>query len=343
MKVGIVTVYNSENCGSFLQAYAMAQYLTKQGHLVSFLKRPVSGSSHSLKAVLTECVKCILRRNFKQIKLILERHKAFSRTQKLLTVGGTDAELFVLGSDTIWNFQDRYFQKNSDLYTGKRLAEKPYIFYAASCGNTTAQDVQRLGVDLAAIGTARAVGVRDESSRELVQSVCKQEITRVVDPTLLLSRELYCAIAGETLCNGHILIYCFERLTPEQEKSIREFADSQNRKVVSVGQYRRWCDYSVEASPENFLAYYEKAHCVITNTFHGTIFSTVFEKPFCVVTKKKEKIRDYLQTVGLQDRMTEDPREIPDMLTNGPDYRQVNERIGQLREESQQFLEENIR
>ena len=117
MTVCIVTVYNSENCGSFLQAFALYDYLKEAGHKVYFFKRDTKGTSHSLKPHFEESIKRILKLKFKALIAEWQRYASFSAAQKIFPAISRDSaeyksvDCFVIGSDTIWNLDNRYFRQ----------------------------------------------------------------------------------------------------------------------------------------------------------------------------------------------------------------------------------------
>lgn len=349
MNVCIITVYNSENCGSFLQAYALSEQLKALGHNVFFLERSVKNSSHSMVAVLKECVKSILRLKIKDIGMLMAKHKAFSIKQAAFRVVTESQEalekidLFVLGSDTIWNFKDSYFAKYAQRYTGAIITDKPFVFYAASCANTTAEDITCKGIKIDSICAAKAVGVRDNATAELIEKLLGRKTDLVCDPTLLIRREDYDAFqCSKGMADKYLLIYCFGMLGQKRIDEIKEFAKNRNLKIVNIGVYQSWADVCLPATPDIFVSYYRDAECVVTNTFHGTIFSTIFGKDFVVITDKKRKIADYLAQIQMEDRMLGDGDSLKSVLERPLEYDQLANTIGMLRRKSLMFLEEAI-
>ena len=104
MNILIVTVYNHDNCGSFLQAYALGNVLERQGHSVSYLESPLIGKDYSR---LYSVVRQLYKRDFRAIPYYLARHSGFRNAHKLLHVYDPSADkspdVVVIGSDTLWN------------------------------------------------------------------------------------------------------------------------------------------------------------------------------------------------------------------------------------------------
>jgi len=87
------------------------------------------------------------------------------------------------------------------------------------------------------------------------------------------------------------------------------------------------------------LAYYNGATAVMTDTFHGTIFSIIFNKQFISVVKEKNKIWNLLDAYNLQDRMFDKRTKISDILDKSICYNEVCEMIKKDRIRSRRFLD----
>lgn len=347
MNISIVTVYNSENCGSFLQAFALSKYIKQKGHNVNFLKRPVMGTSHSKFSICIEMGKCALRLNYNQVKLIALRHRnfnvaldIFSEEDESKTQKNTDC--YVLGSDTIWDFNNEYFRKKSDLFTGKILKNNHFVIYAASCSNTNPDNIKKYSIDMSSLNNAVGISVRDKATHDLLKVSTGIHAEIVVDPTLLIDKNYYKQFVKENIPYKYLLIYCFGKLQKKQQEAIIEFANENDLKIISLGNYEKLYYKSVPASPQAFITYYKSASYVITNTFHGTIFATIFQKQFVVVTSDKNKICDYLNSINLEDRIEEDPSKMANAILKPIDYEDVNKHLNVLKKNSIDFIDKYI-
>lgn len=348
MKICIVSVYNSENCGSFLQAYALQKTLTNLGYDVSFFKRPTKGTSHSFTYFLKRILGAISRFEFEDIKLIAQSHFGYSKLIKQFEITkkskhlNSKIDFFVIGSDTIWNFNDKYFKHKAKLYIGQYFEKNKFITYSASSGNTTSDDINRYNIDFSPLKNAKAIGVRDENTKQLVAELLGVSAPIVADPTLLLKKEDYYCFKKQIINRPYILLYHFGDIEKRIQEEIIKIAKDKNLAIVNIGRYADWCDLNVTTLPQEFVSYFADAEYIITNTFHGTVFSTIFQKNFAVTTDKKKKIVDYLNRTGLCKRMLTNPNQIIELYEQNIDYYEVMRKLDEFRLVSIEYLQKNL-
>lgn len=348
MNVCIVTVYNSENCGSFLQAYSLYRVLQHLGHRVSFLKRSPMKTSHSPVKHLRQSVKRAGRLRFGEIQREWLQYANFSKAAKTLPVAGMDSQAYqnadcmVIGSDTVWNFQSKYFREKSPIYLGERFRGKHVISYAASIGNTPYAKLTESAVFARGLQNFSAVSVRDNYSAAIVGRLLGQKPVITADPTMLLTREDFAKIEPPMNEEGCILIYHFGKLSQRASRAILDLKRHTGRKLISFGEYRPWCDGNIVYDPYLFLSYFHHAGFIITNTYHGTIFSILYEKKFADYGKGKQKVVDLLRGLGLMGRLCDEGEDLIHMHQSGIDYAAVKARIKEIREASISFLKQAI-
>ena len=119
-------------------------------------------------------------------------------------------------------------------------------------------------------------------------------------------------------------------------RQIQEIARSKNLKIVSFGESLRDADTKLEFDPFLFVSYYSKANYVITNTFHGTIFSIIFRKQFIVDATGKKKILELLKKFKLEQRNTD--TNMYERINEGIRYFEVEKILDNYRNESKEFL-----
>ncbi len=329
MKISIVTVYDSYNCGSFLQAYAMYKTLQKKGNDVNFLRRE-SFKEISFSVRLTTALKRFLRGRFKRAKSLMEEYFIFKRMQKKLpqtdTVDGQD--LVVYGSDTIWNMDDEHFREEWKRYWGMGVKAKK-ITYGASVGSSK-EEVFYANPDFKkCINEFDAVLVRDNKTYKVAETLLDngKKPEMVIDPTMLLEIGEYDDITGTCDEKDFILLYVFEELPQKQKESIAAFAKENNKKIISFGK-------DIPFVPEKMLAYYKAADYVITNTFHGNVFSILYNKKFVSFGKGKDKIVSLLDEFGLSDRLIDVNDSFLEVVDKDIDYVRVNKALEEKREGS---------
>ncbi|MBE7049636.1 MAG: polysaccharide pyruvyl transferase family protein [Ruminococcaceae bacterium] len=333
MKIGIVTVYNSYNCGSFLQAYALYKTLI-ENHDVVFLKRePYKPGKLWYRVCLA--IKYVMRRDFRRAGLIFIEHFCFKKMQKKLpktdTLDGLD--LVIYGSDTIWNLDVRYFRDNWEKYWGNGVKNKK-ITYAASVSSTDKKEFSDNPELKKCINEFSGVSVRDEHTYAIAQDLLEnKKPVRVIDPTMLLSPDDYVDVTGKCKKDGFILVYFFGDMTKEQKTQMKNFAKSHNKKIVFFGK-------NIPFSPKRMISCYKAADYVITNTFHGNVFSILFNKKFISYGKHQKKVSGLLEEFGLSKRLLNNDDAIDEVLSSEINYDNVNALLSEKRNKSLNYLKQ---
>ena len=330
MKICIVTVYNELNSGSFWQAIALKSSLEKLGNKVVFLKR---------KSIKIEVIKIILKKimkgKFKEIRTQFNIFKEFRNIQKTTfeTIANKkkyfkDIDYFILGSDTIWNLETKYFLRNYKKYFGGIFKGKKVFSYAASVGNTTLKTIKKHKDIPLMLNKMVDISVRDEPTYNIVKEISNRNVKIVCDPTLLLSKEDYQKIEPIPKENNYIFLYLFSRLSDNQIKQLKNFANKNHLKIINgVNQYK-YVDKNIINSPNAFLNYMLYANYIITDTFHGTIFSANLEKNFIVINKNKKKVNDFINRLEiLQDRLINEDDLIEEKFLTEINYTDCRKKI----------------
>ena len=345
MRCGIVTVYNSENCGSFLQGYALARFLQKNGHEAVFIRQNCPNHSASPKRYFTKLAKTVLRGNLAGAKRLVVRRKNFRQAidQHLQVVkDATGLDCCILGSDVIWDVSTGFFRNSHTFFWGTRFSPAKIIAYAPSIGFSKEEDLKKVDFVQESLSNMAAVSVRDEVSQRLLQPYCNKEIHLVCDPTFLVDWADYNAIAKETDLEKFIFLYCYGNLPAADREAIQSIAKAEGLKTVTFGNYNSWCDVCLPYDPLLFLSIYDKADYIITNTFHGTVFSAIYEKRFAVVNNDKQKVLNVLKMCGLSEKMTQTAEDYHAILHSDFDYEMTRRNIMQERENSLRYLSEAL-
>lgn len=354
MKICIVTVYDSINCGSYWQAFVLGHVLEKKGHTVLYLKRAHQNSSNSIRYQMITYIKRCIAFGTKDANTGIKNFIEFRRLHKMFktitaddALGDKDVEAIILGSDTIWDMEEYYFSENFPVYWGEIFFNKTILPYAASCGNTKGIDESLKDRMIRCINSWNKIGVRDNSTRELILPFTDRTINVVLDPTLLLKKEQYSEIAhlGDRDHKGkYLLLYIFNKIPDAVAKEIRNFAETKGLTIVALTHSFGIGEVRANNHPHAFINAFYYADYVITDTFHGTAFSINFNKQFLVIDEGKNKIHEMLQSLNLEERLwnVEDLSQIYNLSRLTIDYSVVNRCLEKNREKSYQFLDEGI-
>lgn len=345
MKIAVVTVHDSANFGSFLQAYALKKVLEERGHSVYFVKtrdkeyvkRLYYGFTLSREAVFHpfSTLKGIIYGRKKYL-IFKEELKCFSEIEK---EDVSDCDVAVLGSDEIWNVKTPVF--TDPIFYGQYA--KRAVAYAVSSGKALPSDFDGFENLKEMIRKIPSPLARDAVTAECIEKITGKTPLTVCDPTLLADKSVFVGSLKDDYLDKHrcLVLYAYALDVPAQN-IIKAFAKSRGLKVVSAGFGYSWCDHSVLCSPLDFCAVMEKAECVITTTFHGTVFSVINHKKF-VSVPLSQKTTDILKRLGLEDRILDfkslSEKSLEEALVNfDADYDEVDKKIKDMRDFSRTHL-----
>lgn len=299
MKIGILTHPLRGNYGGILQAWALQQIVKKLGFKPETIDwdftvttwysffRNIPGSLHaslcSRKFIIPHSPKYI-QKKYRGLRSFIKKNISLSKRiplRKIIPYISKKYRIVVVGSDQVW--RPEYIHEIDTMflpYPKKKDSKK--IAYAASFGT----DIWEFNEDQTAactklISDFDAVSVREHSALNLLSNNLNlQNAERVLDPTLLLSKDIY-----STLCEkikkddeGYVFAYILDKdpsLTLLAKKKSEEL--KLPLKILSVDQ-----ELNENDSVEAWLASFRDAKYVITDSFHGTIFSLIFRKEFAV-------------------------------------------------------------
>lgn len=358
--VGILSMQRVPNYGSFLQAYALKQLLIKNGaDDVYFIdiekgKELVGYRQNSIIDKLLSTIYLFvtgkLLRKFRDIKFKKKLYSSIIRNFPILGLSRplpTSLDLVVIGSDEVFNCcQKSPWGFSTQLYGNVSIA-KDVISYAGSFGHTTIEKIKKLGIDneiADAMKTLKGVSVRDENSRKIVQELIGIMPEVHLDPVLIYGYEQEIAKSSITYPNDYILIYSYqERITEKNEiKSIRNFAKLNKLKIVTIFCRYDWCDEAiVPQTPLEIFGWFKSAKYVVTDTFHGTIFSIITKSNFCSLVHdvNREKLSYLLDCLDLTERGN---CNVMDVLSKPVNYAKTDLILKEQRSKSISYLKKFI-
>lgn len=346
MKVCIVTLYRARNCGTFLQAYALGEKIKQLGHEVVYMRPTFKRRLRYLRLNLFSYLSAIKRRSMKVLLLSIHfNHRSRLDRHRFREVyRAKDADRFVLGSDTIWQLNRAPGSEYLNRFFGLAYPGDKTFSYAPSANGSSEEIFRNDSRLYHALKRMRDISVRDESTRRLVQSITGRQAQLVCDPVLLHDTEFYRSIQRPCRHRGFILLYTFgmSDFTDARIREIRSFARDHGAKLISFGVERKWCDLSLPYDSLAMPAYYEQADYVITNTFHGTVFSLLYGKQFVNLATRKAKVLDLLSYFGLSERTLAPEGSIVQILNRRIDQADLKKRIEDLRASSISYLQRNL-
>lgn len=294
MKIGVITIFDAYNYGSFLQAFAMQEFLEQNGHEVYMVD-----VRSNLKSIIAQKY---FAKSFKRSILKLRRFFAYRMDWKRLNIASSrqypELDVALIGSDEVWNIENESFD-HSLLYYGVIPKAKKVIAYAPSLGYSTFKSYENREYLCASIReNIKWFGTRDLFTESFLKDIGISEVNRVCDPTILLyGRWKIFEKPVIPQIGPYLIYYSYKEDTPFKGL-IKRFAKEKGLKIISLGFDYKWCDYQIIASPFEFLSWVNAASYVVTSTFHGTLFSTMYKKKFIEVEPAR-KVIDFLDQIDL--------------------------------------------
>jgi hypothetical protein len=358
LKIGILTFHAVSNYGAVLQAYALMSYLRRQGHeveLIDYQPDYLMGRYQiTAKALLhpiswVKWLKAVRFKGFNKKHLKVSSCRYASRDE--LFTAADVYDVVITGSDQVWNPEIAKPAMVDPAFFLDFVSEgKRRISYAASFGVDSISEEFHAEVR-GLLGRMDAIAIREQSGKEIVCSLIGEDaaVEVVPDPTLLL--ESYDDLASKPSLEGYVFVYRVQ--TSELvEKVARAASDYAGVPLVKgFNTIRIWKEGAkvVLPDPKGWLGYIKHADVVVTNSFHGTIFSILFRKKFFTVSltgktaKRNARLLFLLEKLGLEDRFIReaDLEGIDERLAEPINWDQVQERLTIWRASAYAYLSRN--
>lgn len=341
----IVTVYNSPNCGSYLQAYALGDVLFD---MTGCSPRYVDTASRSTSEACAKVLaRSILSRDLGRVAYEKKRSDNFEKALADFTVISqetkfADNDLLIFGSDEIWNLA-RPDMARFPVFWGGGLHGGTRISYAPATNGANLLNADCLDDFSSNLDAFDLISVRDSKSQLSLQTVIDRDVQVVCDPTLLLDLDTYRSLQESTMLEKYVLVYSYGRdMTKEDIAEIRGFAHKRGLKLVSAGYFLPWCDVNIPPGPFEFLGLMDKAEYVVTDTFHGTVFASIYHKRFVSFARANSKVLEYLHGYALESCILDDAREIKQRLLDEQDFSRFDSCWAEMREKSLTYLKRAV-
>ncbi len=362
---GTVTFHASHNYGSVLQAYALQKTIEKLGVDNEIINLRTERQKDTYRVFTKRKGVKYLIKNFTHLlyfKKLKEKYCKFEdfinnelilsekefATSEEIKASGKTYDYYVAGSDQIWNpipldFDWAYYL--DFVKTGKRISYAPSFGPLSSLSDSEARDKMASYLE-----KFDSISVREEGSREAVLKLSGKNVPTVCDPTLLLSEEEWTSLAenGEKPKGEYIFFYTLFA-DKEMMKMAKTLSKSLNLPVV-VSNFSNQYDVingfkkHYNAGPKDFLSLIRNAKFVFVSSFHGTVFSIMFKKPFFAIRGMKDaRIKTLLESFSLCDRAV-DINDIEEKCNNAfdVDFKDCDKYLEELREKGLEFLKQSL-
>lgn len=338
MRIAILTQPLGHNYGGILQNYALQNILQILGHTPTTLKQKDLHQISFFKLLIELPKRLFTKYILKKRKYIFSEYVYNPNPIDL-----TQFDVYIVGSDQVWRpkYNIGMLDKMFLSFLSKRTNIKR-ISYAASFGTKEWEyTVEQTAKCSKFLSRFDAVSVRETDGVELCKEYLKREdAVCVLDPTLLLEREEY-----EELCREipkieeDILCAYILDLNDDIESKLKTIAIQKGLKLKIVSADNK-CTLTV---PE-WLAMFRDAKMIITDSFHGTVFSIIFNKEFYSITnidRGGSRFTSLLSQFDLMSRLHVSINEIS-LIDDTIKWDSVNAKRNELKQYSINFLTSNL-
>jgi|SaaInlStandDraft_4_1057021.scaffolds.fasta_scaffold14155_2 hypothetical protein len=371
MKIGILTLPISENYGGILQAVALYRLLHSQGHDIILINKKFYPKKVLWKKIITTVLLKIPFHDFKEIKTNDKLHKEklertkFHRPFIEKEIFNISEDLYakqnlenfaqkenfdavIVGSDQVWRkyyiqtdiFYRNYFLDFLDGTKTKKIAYAPSFGKDYWEGQNDSEDISKL------LKEFTAVSVRESSGVDICKNTFNyNKAIHVLDPTILMDKRFYkdkiIEKYKESNTNkGGLLTYVLDEA--KEKKKIIEFVQK-NVGIESVHHLKGFNNSDLTYSVPQWLASFANADFVVTDSFHGMVFSIIFEKEFVVIGNRMrglDRFLSLLSLLGLEDRLIFNVKDLKGKELKSIDYSKINVVLDDEKKNSLEFLKE---
>lgn len=376
MKIGILTQPLHNNYGGLLQCFALQTTLKRLGHNAWVIRRGLALYERpTLLAKSTfyikQCIKFLLGRKFEILadfkkmqycgkKTNLFKEKYIIPKTELITNNyqlykfhkNNNIDAYIVGSDQVWrpDYSPCITNYFLDFLNVKENIKR--IAYAASFGvdnwqynSLQTKECRRL------INLFDAVSVREKSGIDLLEKhLYYNNAVHVLDPTMLLEKEDYVKLVleeNEPQSPGNLFYYILDK-SSEKDNIIQNISSqigytpfTQMPKCsISNENLKERIEDCVFPTVTSWIKAYIDAEMIITDSFHGCVFSIIFNKPFWVIGNRSRgmaRFNSLLEMFGLENRLIS-PDNLPTDFKEPIDWDKVNQKLKHLQKYSMDFL-----
>lgn len=360
MKVGILTFHRALNYGAVLQALGLVKTVEKLGKeatIIDYRCKTIEDDYKNIKiekgSVIKDIVNSMLsystrKRKKNSFRMFCNNNlnlssKAYYSKEDLLKLN-EECSTFITGSDQVWddkcaNFDEAFFLTFVNDSSKKNSYAASFAFGELPKG-LECEYKNRLE-------DFNSISVREEKGKDIFSTLLNKNIHIDLDPTLLLDKEEWMSYTEKsTESEKYILIY-----TVNQPRELFSYAEELSKntgyKLIYINDSLKKkvnAEYRRGVSPSEFLTLFANAEYVLTNSFHGTAFSIIYEKKFIVeINSKKNKInyrsKNLLSMLNLENRILDGTNNIRDNIN----YVDVKNKLNNEKKLSIEYLSSIVR
>lgn len=335
--IGIITFQNASNYGAVCQAFALKKTVEKIGLNASVIN--YDSPNMALKSVQQSQFKEFINGHLNLTKEYLSKQE--------IDITGFDA--IISGSDQVWN--PRLTGGDMTYFLDFVPEHIKKVSYAASIGLNGDLFMEYKDVFEKYVPTFSGISLREETHVDYIQSIAKdKEVIASIDPSLLLTSKEYLEAFNlpDNRSEDYIFVFSYA-LDPKMYDFANMLSLKSGYKIVALspyngGNYVSGTKIMRKVPPVEWLQLFNSAKMIITDSFHGMMFSIVFNKPFYAYTPNRSnvaRVRDILKKLNLEDRKLTNITNVAETVWE-MDYTKVNEILEMERKKSLEYLKNQL-
>ncbi|MBO5014259.1 MAG: polysaccharide pyruvyl transferase family protein [Bacteroidaceae bacterium] len=360
MSIALLTFHRAYNYGARLQAYALYKKLCQMGEKCVIVRYETPEQVAQYKTFQMDFSILGIMRNIRNLiiyRVYYKRRQCFDRfsnnyceyseivrdkhrLHNLLN----SFQIVMIGSDQTWNVMERAFD---DAYLLPFELSGRKISYASSTGDDlhlwSESDIDKMVTHLSDFSY---ISVRESDAIEMLKLKGIQAC-QVVDPTILLNKEEWDYVKSHTIISeDEYILYYTVKATDFSVKFVQKLSRVLGIRVIAIHprnklEFNSGFVRKIDMGPDSFIEYISKAKYVVTTSFHATIFSIIYNKPFLCPTTN-QRIVDLLGRLCLSKRLVSSLSDISTM-DEQIDWEMVTDNLQSLRIMSEEYLKNAIK
>lgn len=297
--VAIVTIYDEKNFGNKLQNYAVEQLYLKNGYNIITIRYKSCQTNSTLKNILIDMKDILVRdrryvlfKNFSKTFLHISKNRIKLSKKNIYGEYLNTFDYVSVGSDQVWN--DYYLSNYAlDYFLLSNISSEKRIACAPSIASDNVKNKYIFANELKKF---KLLSCRELNGVKILENLSKKNVKHLMDPTLAISK-----------CDWDKLLLNSKANIP-QEKYIFVYilGETDNNSLNRI--YEKYVETTIinildkktkfyNSGPIEFIDYIKNADIVVTNSFHGMVFSIIYNKDFYVVNRKNANMNNRILTL----------------------------------------------
>lgn len=377
-KIGLVSVHNP-NYGSMLQTYALHTYLKSQdisNEIILYTKKKdwkqfvrlfnVALVIMKGRVVFRDLYCKLFHKDIaEQLMVRIDKFNEFKKKYfdfsrnhigwNDLKTTNNDYDTFIIGSDQVWNPINIGTDFFNLLFTDD---DKYRISYASSFG-TSSIPLSQVNKTKLYLNRIQSLSTREMAGVKIIKELTGRDAQLVCDPTLLIDKDYWVKLKGEERFIKEKYIFCyFLGNNPPHREFANKFKKKTGYKLVALQHLDELVLSDIpfadikpfNVGPAEFVNLIANAEYILTDSFHGTIFSLLFKKQFFTFSRfessskasTNSRIESLLNLVGVTGRYIKATENIDECMQRNIDFELAHERINKIQKSSRQYLKESL-